>query len=53
MTWNFWKTNCSSVWVRSGLAYSKHCCRWGDWRMETTSPGLCPWNGGHCEHLLQ
>jgi len=20
-------------------------CHWGNWRMESTFPGLCPWNG--------
>jgi len=27
-------------------------CRWGDWRMETTSPGLCSWNCWMVEHFM-
>jgi len=40
-------SECSLVWCTADS------CWWGDWRMETTSPGLYPWNGRHFEHLLQ
>jgi len=32
-------SRCSLVWCTEGS------CQWGDWRMESTSPGLCPCKG--------